>query len=217
MIFPVNNHGAGKYFAWPAGMVLDQNTGAIDLTQSQAGMRYAIGFVPSGTKDTCISSLIIGGASYLDSAYNLASGDTLARPYFNANGGLLNVCSTPGACSFDYNGKAGSQGVVVDPSTGVIELSKTTGNGKGQYKGLFGGTPKDGATAIVPISYKLNDGSNNAPQQISVEFIYYDSKSSVPANLLNSMQSKATNALNNQLISTSMNPRPPLIIITRRN
>ena len=45
IVKPVNPPGAGKYFAWPVGMSLDQNTGAIDLTQSQTGMKYMIGFV----------------------------------------------------------------------------------------------------------------------------------------------------------------------------
>jgi hypothetical protein len=217
IVLPVNVHGAGKYFAWPAGMVIDQTTGAINLTQSQAGMRYMIGFVPGGTTDTCLSTLIIGGASYLDSAYVLGNGDTLANPYFNGNGGLVNICSTPGACSFDYDGQAAAKGVVLDPSTGVIQLSKTTGNGKGQLKGLFGSVPKDGATAVVSISYKLNDGSNNAPQKIAVQFVYYDSKSSIPAAQISSLESKAFDALNDRLIGTSMNPRPPLIIITHKN
>jgi hypothetical protein len=216
IISPVNSKGSGKYFAWPAGLSLDQGSGAINLTKSQAGMRYAIGYVPSGTHDTCISPLIVAGAAYLDSAYNLGGSDTLARPYFNGNGGLLSTCATPGACSFDYDGNAAASGVTVDQATGVIHLAKLTGNGKGQFKDLFGGNPVNGATAIVPISYKINDGSGNAPQQISVEFMYYDAKSQIPATLLSSMQAKAFSAIANQLISTSLSPRPPLIIVTRK-
>jgi len=59
IVQPVNNPGPGKYFAWPVGMVIDQNTGAINITQSQTGMRYILGFVPAGTHDTCLNKLII--------------------------------------------------------------------------------------------------------------------------------------------------------------
>jgi hypothetical protein len=217
IIQPVNSPGPGKYFAWPAGMVLDQHSGAVNLTQSQAGMRYAIGFVPNGTTDTCISTLIIGGAAYYDSVYVLGDGDTLALPYFNANAGLANICSVPGACTFDYNGQAAARGVIVDPATGMIQLSKTTGKGAGQLKGLFGAVPHNGATAVVNIAYKLNDGSNNAPQQIAVQFEYYDTKSQVAPGQLKMMEANTLNAMQDALISTSRNARPPIIIITRKN
>ena len=59
---PVNNPGTGKYFSWPIGMVIDSVSGAIDVTKSQTGQRYDIGFIKSGTTDTCLSQLIIGGA-----------------------------------------------------------------------------------------------------------------------------------------------------------
>lgn len=216
IVQPVNAPGPGTYFAWPAGMVLDRNTGAIDLTRSQSGMRYAIGFVPNGTTDTCISTLIIAGAAYFDSVYVLGDNDTLAKPYFNADGDLTNICSTPGACSFDYDGQAAAKGVFVDPATGVIQLSKTI-NGKGQLKGLFGSVPKNGSTAIVNISYKLNDGSNDAPQQIAVQFEYYDAQTAISPGLVNNMEAKSFNAQNDKLISTSINPRPPIIIITHKH
>ncbi len=34
-------------------MAIDNNTGAIDLTKSETGMKCLIGFVPAGTTDTC--------------------------------------------------------------------------------------------------------------------------------------------------------------------
>src|SRR6202012_277854 len=85
ILSPVNSPGPGKYYAWPAGMIIDHTTGAIDLSQSETGMKYVIGFVPQGTTDTCLSTLIIGGASYYDSAYVVNSGGVKAVPYFDAN------------------------------------------------------------------------------------------------------------------------------------
>jgi hypothetical protein len=216
IVMPVNSPGPGKYFAWPAGMTIDQNTGAIDLTQSQTGMRYAIGYVPAGTTDTCISTLIIAGAAYYDSIFVIGDGDTLARPYFNANAALVDICNTPGACSFDYDGQAAKKGVIVDTATGIIHLAATI-NGKGQLKGLFGSVPKNGSTAIVNITYRLNDGSHDAPQQIAVQFEYYDTQTAIAPGLISNMEAKSFNAANDRLISLSGNPRPPVIIITRRH
>jgi hypothetical protein len=197
-------------------MALDQNTGAIDLTASESGMRYAVGFVPAGTTDTCMQTVIIAGAAYYDSLHVISNNDTLAVPYFNADGDLYNVCSTPGACTFDYDGNAAKKGISIDPATGAIQLSATL-NGKGQMKGVFGAVPKNGVTAVVKIAYKLNDGSNNAPQQIMVKIEYYDNIASVPPGQLNILQTQSFNAANDRLINTSRNPRPPVIIIVRRN
>jgi hypothetical protein len=216
IVLPVNSPGPGQYFSWPAGMVLDQKTGAIDLTASQSGMRYAVGFVPAGTKDTCMQTVIIAGAAYMDSLHVMSNNDTLAMPYFNASGQLWNVCSTPGACSFDYDGNAAKKGIIIDPATGAIQLSGTV-NGKGNMKGVFGDVPKNGATAVVKIAYQLNDGSNNAPQQIMVKIEYYDNIASVPPGQLNIMAAQTFNAENDRLINTTRNPRPPVIIIVRRN
>ena len=110
IFYPVNDPGPGKYFSWPVGMVLDQNTGAIDLTASQTGMKYAIGFVKSGTTDTCMSTLVVGGASYYDSVYVLQDGQTTAAPYFEANPYLPNICAG-GGCTFDVNGAAAAKKV----------------------------------------------------------------------------------------------------------
>ena len=214
---PVNNPGTGQYFSWPAGMVINRNTGAIDLTQSETGMRYVIGFVPAGTTDTCLSTLIIGGASYYDSVYTETNGSVKAVPYFDADPALGSNCGGQGdgsGCKFDVTGSAQSAGVFVNNSSGEIDLQKTL-NGQGNKGGVFGSNPTDGQTATVTFYYQLKHGSNNALEHIDVQFMYYSSASSIPAGLMNSLTSKLNNALNGLLISNSTNPRPPLIIIVR--
>ena len=219
IIYPINTPGPGKYFAWPVGMVLNQNTGAIDLTTSQTGMRYVIGYVQTGTTDTCVSNLIVGGASYYDSVYVLGDGQTTASPYFEANAYLPNICAG-GGCTFDVGGKAAAQKVVVNTVTGVIDL-QTTLNGPGGLAGLLGGAfgllPQNGSTLTTTIYYKLNDPSNQALQNISVQLEYFDSKSSVSAGLLGGIVNQLNNLLSGNILSTSANPRPPLVIITRRD
>ena len=215
---PVNNPGAGKYFSWPVGMVLDQNTGAIDLTASQTGMKYAIGFVKTGTTDTCMSTLIIGGASYYDSVYVLADNDSTASPYFEANPYLPNICAG-GGCTFDVNGAAAAKKVIVNKVTGVINLQQTLQPSglAGLLGGAFGLLPQSGSSIIVPIYYKLNDPSNQALESINVQIAYYDSESQISSGILGGVLNSLNSLLSGNLISTSANPRPPLIIIVRRH
>ena len=219
IINPVNNPGAGKYLSWPAGMVIDSVTGAIDVTKSQTGERYAIGFIKKGSTDTCLTPLIIGGADYMDSVYVLSQNATQAVPYFDANPSIGSICSGQGnggpSCSFDVTGSAANSKVIVDPQTGVIDLKKTLAGGL--LGGAFGLIPVNGQTVSATIYYKLNDGSNFALQHIVVNIAYYDSKSNMTAGLLDNIVGKLDDALNGHLILLGgNNPRPPLIVIVRR-
>jgi len=218
VITPVNNPGPGKYLSWPVGMVMDSVTGAIDLTASETGLQYLIGYVKSGSTDTCLSTLIVGGASYADSVYVLSENQDYAVPYFDANPNLLTVCATPNACSFDVTGSAAKMKVIVNPATGDIDLAKTlNGTGLLGLGGAFGLLPVNGQTILVPIYYRLNDPSNNALQNISVQLVYYDSHSLINIGLLNNILNKLDNLTSGNPISLSTNPRPPLVVIVRHN
>jgi hypothetical protein len=212
----VNSPGTGKYLSWPVGMVIDSISGAIDVTQSQTGLQYAIGFVKSGTTDTCLSTLIIGGASYADSVYVLDEGQTTAVPYFEANPTLLNTCATGNGCSFDVTGSAAKAGVIVNSATGDINLQQTlNGTGLLPLGGAFGLLPTNGSTVTATIYYKLNDPSNYALQNIQVQLEYYDKESLINSGLLNTVLNRLDNLLSGHLISESANPRPPLIVIVK--
>jgi len=220
IISPINNPGPGKYFSWPMGMVIDSTTGAINLTKSETGEKFVIGFVKEGTTDTCLTTLILAGAAYMDSVYVLADGETKALPYFNANPNSVLVCNGSGVsgsgCAFDVTNDASSKRIVVDNNTGVIDLKKTL-NGGGLFGGAFGLLPVNGQTVTTDLYYQLNDGSNMAMQHISVQLMYYSNKSQIGAGLLSTLVLKLDNILTGNLITTSGNPRPPLIIITRFN
>ena len=213
--YPENNQDVdGTYLSWPDGLALNAKTGAIDLTQSETGERYSVAFVKTGTTDTCMSSLIIGGAAYMDSVYVLSLNDNTAKPYFNANPYGPPVCQGsqggPG-CQFDYNNYAKNQGIVVDQHTGYIDLQKTMKNS------LFNLLSINGTTANTTIYYKLNDNSNSAPQKIQLKLMYYNHKSDIPPGLLATVTNNLINTLTDLLISKSTSPRPPLIIIVRDN
>jgi len=211
---PVNSPGTGKYFAWPQGMVIDPNTGAINLTKSETGLQYAIGFVKDGTTDTCLQKLIVGGAAYMDSIYIIADGQTQATPYYDANPFLSNVCAGNG-CTFDVTGSAAAKKVIVNATSGIIDLKKTM-NGTGLLGGAFGLLPVSGSSITADIYYKLNDASNSALQHIAVQLEYYDSYSLLSGGLIGGIVNKVNNLLSGNLISNYANPRPPLIVIVRR-
>ncbi len=212
---PLNNIGiAGKYFGWPDGLSLNSSTGAIDVTKSISGVRYAIGFVKNGTTDTCLSPIIIGGASYEDSVYVLTKSDTSGRAYFNANPYGPDICDKSGPndgnkCKFDLYGNAKLQGITIDKKTGYINLKQSM-----QHL-MFGPLPFDGEIIYSTFYYQVDDNTNNSVQQIQIKFMYYNNKSEVPADLLNAVGDKLVNILDNVLVAKTGSPKPPLIIITR--
>jgi hypothetical protein len=217
---PVNNPGPGKYLSWPVGMVLNSTSGAIDVTASETGMKYIIGFVASGTTDTCRSYLTIGGAAYTDSVHVLSLGQTTAAPYFEANPTDLNLCQTSNACQFDVTGSAAKMKVIVNKSTGVIDLQKTlNGTGLlGVLGGAFGILPVNGQSITTDIYYKIGDDpSHSALQKISVQLVYYDKTSLINGGLLGNLITKLDNLTSGNPISTTSNPRPPLVVIVRHN
>ena len=214
----VNDPGPGHYFSWPAGLSLDAATGAINISKSETGQRYAIGYVKEGTHDTCLSTVIIGGADYMDSVYVLENGATIAVPYFDANASQASDCSGPGNsghCSFDVNGSATNKNVFIDKFSGEIDLDKTL-NGDKKTPGAFGSVPVNGATVNVIITYSLKKHSNSAPQSINVTLKYYDSMSQVDPSIVAAIQTRLINIMSGNLISYNANPRPPLIVIVRR-
>src|ERR1700754_128549 len=218
IVSPVTDPGTGHYFAWPAGLVIDSLSGAIDVTKSQTGQRYAIGYVRSGSTDTCLTVVILGGADYADSVYVLESGESVAVPIFNANVNVASDCDRSGGnghCSFDLTNSATSKKLAIDKHTGIIDLA-TTLNGTNSKPGLFGINPKNGTVVSATIEYSLLKGSNNAVQKMEVDFVYYDSRSSVNADLSAVVLERLNNILLGNLISFNANPRPPLIVIVRR-
>ena len=208
IIVPVNNPGNGRYFSWPEGMVIDSVTGAINITKSATGLKYAIGFVKQGTVDTCLQTLTIAGLSYMDSVYVLADNHTTAAPYFNANPGLA---SPKSGSKFDITNSSLNKNIPVNKNYGTINLKQALNSGG------FGPMPYDGQIVNIDLYYTLNDASNNAVQHIPVQLIYYRNKSSIGTALLSTIHSKLNNILTGNLITKNPNPRPPIVIITRYN
>lgn len=227
----------GRFFAWPQGLVLDPATGEINVTQSEAGVRYKVGFVKSGTTDTCFTTVILAGITYLDGIYSLDGSDTLASPYYNANPASAPVCDAsddndypgqgqPGGsqrCEFDDdddddngNGKddepppgksANAQKLKVRTKSGIINLKKSF------TEGIFGVNPQNGDNKKVTIYYRLNDKGNKVLQSITVDVWFYNRPSDVPAAQKEVITNRQLEFA--QLMVVDSRPRPPQIVITR--
>jgi hypothetical protein len=210
--YPQNTSNVkGTYLSWPGGLVMDPNTGAINLTLSETGQRYDVAFVQNGTTDTCISQLVVAGTAYMDSVYSLSQSQSTAPPYFNANPGEPSPCQDNQGgqgCQFDFGNFAKRQGIQVDNQTGAIALQQTVNK-------AFGRNPVNGATVNTVIFYRINDNSNYALQHIQLQLIFYNKKSDIPAPLIATIAARQSNALNTLLISKGPSSRPPLIVIVR--
>jgi hypothetical protein len=219
---PANNAGVqGTYLSWPEGLDINSSTGSINVSKSETGVRYNIGFVKKGTQDTCVSKLILGGVSYIDSIHVLANNDTLAIPIFNANPNAVPVCDASddsdypngnnngnNKCKFDDDSsgqQANAQKLRVRTISGIINLKKSLADG------LFGPNVKNGESKKIKIEYRLNDGSKMAKQKVTVQVIYYDKVSNIPAALKNEVTIKRNNTLSYRIVNGK--PRPPYLII----
>lgn len=210
MLSPVNNPGPGFYYSWPFGLMLNDSTGTIDVTKSETGIRYYIEYVRNGANDTCISTLILTGAAYLDSIYtqkpNVVS---TAEPYFEGNINMNNICNTDSNCHWVLGTDPDEQHIHMDAHNGFINLDQSL------QDGVFGTPAVNGASVNAPIFYTL-DNNPNGLQSLTVQLMYYDSASSIPAAIVAEIQNRSRNANSNQILGkTPAASRPPLIIITR--
>lgn len=221
-VSPINNAGIqGTYLSWPEGLDINKNTGVINISKSETGVRYKIGFVKNNTTDTCISQLIVGGMTYKDHIYVLSNNDTLAYPIFNANPSTVSICDASddsdypdnnangnNKCVFDDDApgsKANDQKLRVRTKSGIINLKKSLADG------LFGPNLKNGDSKRIKIDYRLNDATNKAKQRITVQVVYYDKVSSIPPSLQQEVADKSANMDSYKVVSSK--PRPPLLII----
>jgi hypothetical protein len=219
---PINNTGLqGTYLSWPEGLSINRSNGSINLSKSETGVRYNIAFIKKNTTDTCVSQLIIGGMTYLDSIYVMDRNDTLASPIFDANPFGPSVCDVSDDSDYpDNNGngnnkcvfddaspgqKANDQKLRVRTKSGIINLKKSLADG------LFGPVLKNGDSKLVKIAYRLNDASQKASQTITVQAVYYDKLSNVPTSLQQEVTGKRKNMFTYKIANDK--PRPPLLII----
>lgn len=226
----------GKFVSKPQGLVLDAASGEINVSKSETGIRYQVGFVKANTQDTSFTTLVVGGITYLDGIYSMSTSDTLASPFYDANPVQAPVCEASddtdyptltiaGAdkCEFDDdedldspNGKddeppagqsANKKKLRVRKKSGVINLKKSLNDG------IFGANPQNGDTKLVTIYYRLNDKSDKVLQSITIQVTYYRNKSDIPAATQMGILSMQQQFMQYTVVNGK--PRPPQIVITR--
>lgn len=176
----------GKYGSFPDGLQLDGNSGAIRVNKSETGLKYIVWFVKDGTRDTCKKFVTISGINYRDSIFTVAgSRSTASIPVYNANAQAPIACT--GGCEFGKD--LAAQGVVINQSTGTIDLKKTIQNG------ALGANPKNGTFKDFVVNYRISDKSQKTLNSITVRLIYYKLRSQIPDSLINIINLKQSQVL----------------------
>lgn len=207
IIFPAGRR-CGKFSSFPQGLQIDERTGAINIAASEAGLRYRIDYTsPAG--EVSSSFVIVSGINYVDAYFKLYGTDSIIAPVYNAD-----AARAMPAASFDMDGSARAKGCAIDTKTGKINLRQTARNG-------FFGTPQNGYKKEVEIKYRINDGSQDAPQSISVLLYYYNSLSDVPADVVQTINdhwqqvlyTTTSGSISEARAAAISKPRPPCVVI----
>ena len=156
----------GKYFSFPDGLVMDGNSGAINVTKSETGLKYAIAFVPDQKKDTLLTFITISGINYKDGFYVLTGPDSIASSIYNALPGAT-IPGLSNGSAFDVGSNCNSQGCAVNTNNGTINLAATVRNG------VFGSTPSNNDRHEFDMTYQINDKSNNATNKLTGKAVLF--------------------------------------------
>jgi len=216
IVYPTS-HRAGVYSAFPEGIEIDDNTGAINVSKSETGLRYRI--THTATDGTNTNTLVVlSGINFTDHYFHLSAGDSVAMPVYNAS--VTRVLPLAGS-SFDEGNVANTGGCNVRTNNGQINLAQSVRNG------IFGATPQNDVRKEFDIEYRLNDGSGKTLNKLRVRLYYYNTMADVPPDLLQTLQDREDQGvfLRNfsppAMITTmrtalQAKPRPPCIIIVNQ-
>lgn len=214
LIVSTTNSLTGTFGAFPTGLAINATTGQINITESEAGLRYKVFFIPQNTTDSCFRYITVAGIDFASGVFNLDNNNLVASPTYK---GLSNTlpCSDDDedddedddddnndddGCEFDDDeddddgdGTADepedgedvtSQGVDINKSTGSINLKNSLKNG------ALGANPANGTAKVFRIYYRLADNSQKALNFIDVKLHYFKNLSDVPQSLLNTVNEK---------------------------
>lgn len=210
-----DNLPAGTYSGFPDGLVIDPATGAINITQSDAGLKYKISYVGNGRTDTLTTFLTISGINYLDGFYKLGTADSVIQAIYNADP----KASIPGldnGTSFDLGSGCNSQGCNVNTINASINLAASVRNG------IFGDTPANNDRKEFELQYQINDKSGKTTNKLKVKLYYYETMNDVTPeayDIINSRQGTIfLSGIPTPVVSAAKvgKPRPPCIFIVGR-
>lgn len=206
----------GTYSGFPEGIEIDDNTGAINIGNSETGLRYRITHTAPGGKQTT-TKVVLSGITFTDHFYRLSAGDSIANPVYNAN--ISRTLPLAGSV-FDEGNLANTSGCSVKTDNGSINLSESV------RKGVFGTNPRNDDKKEIEIKYRINDGSGKSLNKLKVLLYWYNTMADVPQyvwDILNERDSQGVflKAGTDNTITTPAQarvaavakPRPPCVII----
>ena len=214
IIFPLTPQ-TGSYSGFPEGIEIDAVTGAINLNNSETGLRYRITHVsPNG--DSTRTMVVLSGITFTDHFFRLSQGDSIAPPVYNAN--IFRTLPLNGS-SFDEGNVANNGGCSVKTDNGKINLAESVRNG------VFGNNPpRNDDNKEIEIKYRINDGSDKSLNKLKVKLYWYNTMADVPQylwDILNDRSSQGVFLRNGNISNTELagrteqlaKPRPPCVII----
>jgi hypothetical protein len=229
IVFP-NQMQTGRYYGFPEGLDLDGNSGAINISKSETGLRYRISFIPDGSTDSSQTIIVISGINFRDGFYKLTTADSVIKPLYNANLSSA-VPGVHNGSAFDIGSGCNTAGCNVDFAAGSINLAQTVRNG------VFGAIPTNNDRHEFDLNYEINDQSGKAPNTIRVKLYYFNSIADVTQEVYDIINSRegallgvqpkpisfagltSTNSTSSQttvLGKAVPKPRPPCIFILGR-
>ena len=200
IIYPLTA-SQGSYSGFPEGIEIDAVTGAINLNNSETGLRYRITHVsPNG--DTTRTMVVLSGITFTDHFFILSQGDSIAQPVYNAS--LFRTLPLNGS-SFDEGNVANGGGCSVRTDNGKINLAESVRNG------VFGHTPGNDDKKEVEIKYRINDRSGKSLNKLKVLLYWYNTMADVRQYLWDILNDRSSQGVflrngavaNNELLASS--------------
>jgi hypothetical protein len=207
--------GAGQYIGFPDGIEIDPLTGTINVSKTEAGLKYKVSFIATGKTDTLVTYVTIAGINYLDGFYNLSTADSVIRPVYNATPGK-SIPGINGGSAFDIGAGCNKNGCKVNITNGQINLAETVRNG------VFGNTPANNERKEFDLVYSIKDNSNLANVNLKVKLYYFDTVNDItPEAYAIIAERQGTMFLNGlpppvAAQAKVAKPRPPCIFIVGR-
>ncbi|MBI5858594.1 MAG: hypothetical protein HZB42_13225 [Sphingobacteriales bacterium] len=211
IIYPME-HRSGTYTAFPEGIEVDENTGAINLDNSETGLRYRITHTaPDGTKTE--AKVVLSGITFTDKFYHLSTGDSIAPPVYNAS---VNRVLPLSGSNFDEGNVANGGGCSVRTDNGKINLAESIRNG------VFGSpNPRNDDKIEIEIKYRINDGSGKSLNKLKVKLYWYNTMADVPQYLWDILNDRSSQGVflrgaiqsGTEITNAAAKPRPPCVVI----
>ena len=196
----------GTYEGFPDGIEIDENTGAINVSDSETGLRYRITHTsPSGKQTETL--VVLSGITFTDKYYFLSQSDSIAFPVYNAD---KNRELPLQGSVFDEGEIANTGGCSVRTTNGQINLAETIRNG------VFGDVPENDKRETFEIKYRINDRSGKAENKLKVLLYYYETINDVPEDVLETLREREEEGVflrTSSALGREAKPRPPCVII----